>query len=42
MSINEEPLTPEEELLRRRTAAHQGEEWVGSVPEDSPGKDSGR
>lgn len=41
MSINEEPVTPEEELLRRRTAAGQGESWVGSVPEDSPGPRSG-
>ena len=41
MSINEEPLTPEEEVLRRRTVAHQGEEWADSVPEDSPGPRSG-
>ena len=41
MSTNDEPLTPQDETSRRRTAAEQGEEWSGSVPEDSPGPYSG-
>ncbi|WP_291756269.1 hypothetical protein [Cellulomonas sp. 73-92] len=45
MSTNDEPMTPQDEELRRRTAAEQAAEqrqdWSGSVPEDSPGPYSG-
>ena len=41
MSTNDEPMTPQDEELRRRTAAEQAEDWSGSVPEDSPGPYSG-
>lgn len=38
---NDEPMTPEDEEARRRTGTAQGEDWSGSVPEDSPGPNSG-
>lgn len=41
MSINEEPVTPDQETSGRRTRAEHREEWIGSVPEDSPGRASG-
>ena len=42
MSTNDDkPRTPEDDALQPRTTAEQGEDWSGSVPEESPGPYSG-